>query len=106
MEELPAEYTEHNLPFVLLSGLVDENASSQDAITRQDSGTRIFANSPICAKERAKAVLTQFLHWDGTQQPWNAVALPGPTGTLKYRLKAIGRVRMACLVEAALIMFP
>ncbi|QIX01556.1 hypothetical protein AMS68_007073 [Peltaster fructicola] len=93
MEELPAEYTEHNLPYVLLSGLIDEDSQQQQAGSRQrqDSGTRIFADSPLCGEQRARSVLAQLLKWDGRHQPWNAISLPGPTGTLKYRLRSLGR---------------
>ena len=95
MEAYPPEYVEHNLPLVLLSGLGerrDKPLASYEAL-QQESGTRIAASSPECSGERAQQLLSQFKQLDGGELSWNGTSLPGPTGSLKYRMKAIGRVR-------------
>ena len=101
MEAYPPEYVEHNLPLVLLSGLGErhDDAGSGKGLVRQESGTRIAAASPKCGDERAEQLLDQFLRLDGTDLPWNASALPGPAGALKYKMTAVGRVGMAIWQE-------
>ena len=97
MEAYPPEYVEHNLPLVLLSGLGEgqDKAASGTTLPRQENGTRVSVNSPECSGQRAQYLLQQFLQLDGTNQPWNASSLPGPSGSLRYKMKAIGRVGMA-----------
>jgi len=90
MEDLPEEYTQHNLPLVLLSGLGLEDDALQDA--KQSSGTRLLINTPECKGEKASQLLDQFVKRDGTLSAWNAGALPGPVGSIKYHMKPIGRV--------------
>jgi len=93
MEAFPPVYVEHNLPLVILSGLGErsETLSGLDDV-KQESGTRIVTSSRECRGDRADQLLEQFLRQDGSQQPWNAGALPGPSGLLLYRMKTIGRV--------------
>ena len=95
MEDFPREYTEHNLPLVLLSGL-GENDGRPDGgdqqIPRQESGTPISMQSAECEGDRARQLLQQLLQQDGRDQAWSAKALAGPTGTMKYAMKPIGRV--------------
>lgn len=97
MEAYPPEYVEHNLPLVVLSGLGEQqnDAANRSDLPRQESGTKLQTNLPECEGEQANQLLRQFLEFDGTNQPWNASALPGPSGVLKYRIKTIGRVGMA-----------
>ena len=94
MDAYPDEYIAHELPLVLLSGLAqghnDDVASAK--LPRQDSGTRIQTNSPGCSSEQAQQLFQQFLQLDGTGQPWNSLALPGPSGMVKYKMQSIGRV--------------
>ena len=96
MEDLPKEYVEHHLPFVLLSGLGQHGESDGDAAKtpRQESGTRIDMQSAECEGDRAQALLQGLLLQDGSEQPWNARALAGPTGQMMYAMKPIGRVGM------------
>jgi solute carrier family 25 protein 38 len=96
MEAYPAEYVEHNLPLVLLSGLgyPENNGSSIAQLPRQESGTRFQCSSPECSGERAQLLLKHFQELDGTHRPWNANSLPSPGASLRYRIKAIGRVGM------------
>lgn len=96
MEAYPPEYVEHNLPLVFLSGLGErsDGTTSGPTTLRQESGTRIATISGECKGDRAAQLLDSLLRQDGSQQPWNSDALPGPSGPLKYRMKAIGRVGM------------
>lgn len=94
MEAYPPPYVEHNLPLILLSGLGDrrDKAHVHSEALQQESGTRVVASSPECGGERAQQLLNQFLDLDGSDLAWNSAALPGPTGSLKYRMKTSGRV--------------
>ena len=94
MEAYPREYTDHNLPLILLSGLGEgrQDVELAPPVPRQESGTRVHAASPECSGERAQQLLDQFQQLDGSDIAWNASTLPGPSGTLRYKMKAIGRV--------------
>lgn len=101
MDELPDDYTAHNLPLVLLSGLGQDGSpdgvSSQDM--RQQSGTSINMQSAGCEGDRARELRQQLLLQDGSDQAWNAKSLAGPTGSMKYAMRPIGRVGMQVLLE-------
>jgi trafficking protein particle complex subunit 11 len=102
MEAYPREYVEHNLPLVFLSGLGEQAISNNVAIPQlQESGTKFSGTSPECTGDRAGILLQQFLILDGSDRPWNASSLPGPTGNLKYRMRTIGRVGM--MSESSLV---
>lgn len=90
MEDYPPEYTEHNLPLVLLSGLGHEESFSN---RNGGSGTKLAIQTPECEGERASHLLQQFLSRDGALSAWNSSTLPGPNGSIKYRMQPIGRVR-------------
>lgn len=94
MEDLPVDYTDHNLPLVLLSGLDDADHATTDGngMPRQESGTRLGIQSAPCEGERARHLLQQFINRDGSISAWNAGNLPGPVGSMKYRMQTIGRV--------------
>lgn len=94
MEAYPEELVEHNLPLVLLSGLGSGPTAEEStlALNRQGGGTKILLNSPECPGDRVTSLLNQFLQLDGSGLAWNSSTLPGPTGTVKYRIRAIGRV--------------
>jgi hypothetical protein len=96
MEAYPPEYIEHNLPLVVLSGLGERqgNPESPPPIYHLESGTKLQGSSQECTGERAQSLLQQFLRIDGSSLPWNASSLPGPSGTVKYKVKAVGRVGM------------
>ena len=97
MQAYPPQYTEHNLPLILLSGLGEQQdgANTGSSIPRPESGTKFACSSPECDGERARNLLHQFLRLDGRDAAWNSQALSGPSGALKYYMKAIGRVGTA-----------
>jgi hypothetical protein len=88
MDDLPLAYTEHNLPLLVLSGLGHDG----DSGVVSTSGTRLAIQTPECEGERAGNLRQQFLTRDGSGSAWNANTLPGPNGSLKYRIQSIGRV--------------
>ena len=78
MEDLPEEYTQHNLPLVLLSGLGLGDGVLQDPNAKQSNGTRLLINTPECVGERVPQLLDQFVKRDGSFSAWNAGTLPRP----------------------------
>jgi solute carrier family 25 protein 38 len=90
MDELPTEYTAHDLPLVVLSGLGHDG----DLNVQNVSGTRLAIQTAECEGERATNLRQQFLARDGSGSAWNASSLPGPNGSLKYHMQSIGRVGM------------
>ena len=107
MEAYPKEYVEHNLPLVLLSGLGQSNGDghSDTAPRRQENGSRFYAVTPECSGERAQLLLKHLLELDGTNRPWNATSLPGPSGTMRYKMQAIGRVGTQSMMPIAVILY-
>ncbi|KAK3056283.1 hypothetical protein LTR09_002790 [Extremus antarcticus] len=92
MEAFPREYAEHELPLVLVSGLGESEGKVPAAVhPHLENGTRFQAHSPECIGGRPQSLLQQLMQLDGSTFPWNASSLPGPTGTLRYRVRAIGR---------------
>lgn len=96
MDDLPVDYTHHNLPLVLLSGLDDANHTGigGNGVPRQESGTKLVIQSAACEGEKARQLLQQFVKRDGGGSAWNAGSLPGPVGSMNYRMRAIGRVSL------------
>ena len=90
MDELPTEYTEHDLPLLVLSGLGHDGDSDMQNV----SGTRLAIQTPECEGERAINLRQQFLARDGRGSAWNTNCLPGPNGSLKYHMQSVGRVGM------------
>jgi hypothetical protein len=92
MEAYPASYVEHNLPLLLVSGLASsddgDEATSTTLAKRQESGTRIVTESLEC---RSTQLLTALRAIDGSEQPCNTLALPGPAGAMRYKVKTVGR---------------
>jgi len=90
MDDLPTEYTEHDLPLLVLSGLGHDGGSNVKNI----GGTRLAIQTPECEGERAINLRQQFVARGGSGSAWNASALPGPNGSLKYHMQPVGRVGM------------
>ncbi|EME87576.1 uncharacterized protein MYCFIDRAFT_26624 [Pseudocercospora fijiensis CIRAD86] len=92
MEAYPTEYVEHNLPLLLLSGLAkDDPSHAGPALTRQEYGAGVQIESPECKTDQAQALLREAKSQDGYGLPWNSASLPGPTGSIRFRIKTIGR---------------
>ncbi|KAF2211437.1 hypothetical protein CERZMDRAFT_59824 [Cercospora zeae-maydis SCOH1-5] len=92
MEAYPPHYVQHNLPLVLLSGLGQLDLDSpKSPPARQESGARISTESPECHSDQAKRLLQAFRSLDGTDSAWNSSALPGPTSSIRFKIKTVGR---------------
>ncbi|KAM3418961.1 hypothetical protein BST61_g4918 [Cercospora zeina] len=92
MEAYPTEYVQHDLPLVVLSGLGQLHLDSpKSPPARQESGARISTESPECHSEQAKRLLQAFRSLDGTDSAWNASAQPGPTSSIRFKIKPVGR---------------
>ncbi|KAI7662561.1 hypothetical protein KC318_g8805 [Hortaea werneckii] len=92
MEAYPAPYVQHELPLVYLSGLGEQEDSLDAApLPRQESGSKVTTSSETCTDERAQQLLEELMKHDGSSRAWNSEALPGPTASLKYRMKPISR---------------
>lgn len=107
MEDFPPDYTEHNLPLVLLSGLGEGDGVGQakKGFPRQESGTKLVIQTGDCEGERARHLLQHFVKRDGSISAWNASSLPGPVGSLKYRMQPIGRVGTLLACKEAQILW-
>lgn len=90
MEDYPQDYTEHNLPLILISGLGTSASSLKSARGPhgQESGSRLALSSRQCLQGRAEPVLGQVLQFDGTQQSWTTAASAAP---LRYKIRTIDR---------------
>jgi trafficking protein particle complex subunit 11 len=97
MDAYPPEYTEHNLPLIVLSGLGathEEEELNPSHSLLNEGGFPINGHLPLVTGERAEHLLNDFLQADGTDSPWNARAARGNNGLMGFRVKSIGRVRL------------
>lgn len=97
MEAYPLPYVEHNLPFVVLSGLGSDtliNSTYEPHPLLKERGIEIDSAVPVVSGERAQQLRQEFLNADGKDAPWNS--LPRNRGEVKgFRVKAVGRVGQA-----------
>ncbi|KAK7555039.1 Gryzun, putative trafficking through golgi-domain-containing protein [Phyllosticta citricarpa] len=93
MDAYPLPYVEHNLPFVVLSGLGSDtliNSSYEPHTLLKDRGIEIDSAVPVVSGDRALQLRQEFLNADGRDAPWNS--LPKNRGDIKgFRVKAVGR---------------
>ena len=91
MEAYPPDYVQHNLPLVLVSGFgeLDEDASTPGRHLQY--GARISTESPECLSDQGTRLLQALRALDGTGYAWNSSALPGPDGSVRFKLKTVGR---------------
>jgi hypothetical protein len=111
MDAYPEDYVNHNLPFVLLSGL---EADTEDASETSSSyplllekGTHIFSDFPPLSGAVAEELRSLLLEEDCSQMPWKSrVNLSGNTNTsnIGYRVKSSGRVGFESLAPNSLIL--
>ena len=99
MDAFPPAYVEHNLPFIVLSGL-----GSQDELDPPPSvynvlpgraAVRTSSEIPPVTGERAGQLLQDFLSADGTNAPWNAQGSSRRDLAPSFRIRAVGRVCMS-----------
>lgn len=99
MDDYPPEYIQHNLPFIVLSGLgttaePDAPAPVQNVI-RGRAVTTITSEIPPVTGDRATQLLQHFLSADGTNAPWNGRAPSRKGVSQSFRIRAVGRVGQA-----------
>jgi hypothetical protein len=86
MDVYPPEYTTHEFPLVLLSGLTD----APDALPSR--GPAIECNIPLVQSDSASFLLRDFLALQGNTKEWSARASKGSNGLIGYKFKLAGRV--------------
>jgi hypothetical protein len=99
MDEYPLEYIQHNLPFIVLSGLgttVEPEAPAPvHNVISGRAATTISSEIPPVTGDRATQLLQHFLSADGTNAPWNGRAASRKGITPSFRIRAVGRVGQA-----------
>lgn len=96
MDAYPPEYVDHNLPFIVLSGLghgkeLSGPAPVQDVLPGR-AVTTVNTDAPLVTSDRANNLLHEFLNADGSNSPWNGQA-SSRKGTLpSFKIRAVGRV--------------
>lgn len=96
MEAYPPEYVQHNLPFIVLSGLATtqelEPPPPVHTVLPGRGSTSISSDIPPVLGDHADTLLQDFLSADATNAPWNARA-PTRRGLAHgLRIRAVGRV--------------
>lgn len=96
MEAYPPAYVQHNLPFILLSGLGSqvelEPPASVHSIIPGRAVTRTSSEIPLVTGERADQLLKDFLSTNGTNAPWKARNSSRRDLAHGFRIRAVGRV--------------
>ncbi|KAF2120977.1 Gryzun, putative trafficking through golgi-domain-containing protein [Lophiotrema nucula] len=95
MDAYPPEFVQHNLPFIVLSGLEDKSGlepipAIQDVLPGR-AITTINSDVPSIAGKDARQLLREFLSLDGSGAPWNARGGAGRANLLGFRFRAVGR---------------
>jgi hypothetical protein len=96
MDAYPPEYVQHNLPFIVLSGLGTspelEPPAPVHKVLPGRAVTTISAETPPVTGKHAEALLQDFLGADGTNAPWNGRAQGRKDLAHSFRIRAVGRV--------------
>jgi solute carrier family 25 protein 38 len=99
MEAYPPAYVEHNLPFIVLSGLGSQDEleppPSVHSVLPGRAAVRTSSEIPPVTGERADQLLQDFLSADGTNAPWNARGSSRRDLAHSFRIRAVGRVCMS-----------
>jgi hypothetical protein len=86
MDAYPAEYTNHELPLILLSGLTDAPAPPRS------SGPIIECSLPVVQSDSAKLLLQDFLALQGNDSEGDSRPSRSKNGLIGYKFKLAGRV--------------
>ena len=96
MDAYPPDYVQHNLPFILLSGLGDsKELASPPPVQNVLPGratTTVSSEAPPVTGDRADELLQAFQDADGTNAPWNARGFSQKGTTHGFSIRAVGRV--------------
>jgi hypothetical protein len=96
MEAYPPKYVQHNLPFIVLSGLgaspeLAPPPPVQDVLPGR-AVTTISSEIPPVTSKYAEPLLQDFLSADATNAPWNGRATSRKELSHGFRIRAVGRV--------------
>jgi len=96
MNNFPADYVQHNLPVVLLSGLQQDNPPESDPGGKarnflQEGGFRVKIDIPVVGGDIGDRLLKAFLEHDASDVPWHGQALASANGKF-FRFRSVGRV--------------
>ncbi|KAF2667716.1 hypothetical protein BT63DRAFT_441300 [Microthyrium microscopicum] len=89
MEAYPPEYTAHNYPFVVLSGLTP--TPEDQAVSPDGKGPLIRAQLPLVTNERKDELLQDFLKAEGSDNDWSGRSLKVQHSIVGFRFKSVGR---------------
>ena len=94
MDSYPADYIEHNLPLVVLSGVSESPRSSDDSHSEVYSGVgpTVSFDKPPLQGELIEQILQKFLSADGSQLAWNSSSERSKDSVTGFKIKSIGRV--------------
>ncbi|KAH7085723.1 Gryzun, putative trafficking through golgi-domain-containing protein [Paraphoma chrysanthemicola] len=95
MEAYPPQYVQHNLPFIVLSGLgitkeLDPPPPVHDVLPGR-AVTTINSEIPAVTGDRANTLLQDFLSADTSNAPWNGRSTGRKGLASGFRIRAIGR---------------
>lgn len=94
-EGYPDDYVAHNLPLIVLSGLVE--SPPLDDTTRfppvyEGPGTEIESELPLVADKRAELLLEEFRSCEKSDEEWSSKPIQGKSTLLGFKFRAVGRV--------------
>ena len=97
MDAYPAEYVQHNLPFIVLSGLgatqeLDPPPLVQDLLPGRAVTSITSELPPVTGSKHTEALLQDFLSTDTTNAPWNGRTSVRQGLAHGFRIRAVGRV--------------
>jgi hypothetical protein len=99
MDAYPPDYVQHNLPFIVLSGLETTEEREPPApiqhVLPGQAITFISTEIPPVTGEHAKQLLQEFLSVRGGDAPWNARGLNRRDNLIGFRIRTVGRVGQA-----------
>lgn len=96
MEAYPSAFVAHNVPLVILSGLVSQPPHVHEQVPYpflQENGIKITSDLPPVIGASAEELLGIFLELNAQDAAWNGRPGRGKMGTMGFKIKAIGKVR-------------
>ncbi|KAF2704509.1 hypothetical protein K504DRAFT_389801 [Pleomassaria siparia CBS 279.74] len=95
MDAYPPDYVQHNLPFIVLSGLdtkqdLEPLAPVQHVLPGR-AITTISSEIPSVTSPRAAQLLQEFLSADGSDAPWSGRGLNRRGNMPGFRIRTVGR---------------
>ena len=94
MDEYPLGSLDHNVPFLVASGL---SSSSAHEHKNEEGGSILQSGMPCLEGENADVLHAYLQSIDATQPPWNGRDKKAP---YRYRVASIGRVRQSSNMES------